>query len=138
MPLTRGNVTAASRIMLPAHIIFSTWLGLAWLLQADIRTAVPALYALRNLWPIQATGVVMLAVGIAALAGVLSHQRPLAAVALGMGALTYLGLGAAIGWSSLHSGGSLSAPAWPLYVAVCHMASMVSLARDSANTEGNL
>lgn len=133
MPLTRGNVTYASRIMLPVHIVFSSWLGLAWLAQDSTRTAVPSLYALRGVWPIQNTGIVLVVVGVIALLGVLSHRRVVAAVALGMGALAYLILTGFIAWPLLSGAGSFSSPAWPLYVALAHFASMVSLARDTPN-----
>lgn len=132
--LTKASVTRASRIMLPVHCLFSTGLGLAWLLQDGARTAVPALSAVRSVWPIWATGAVILCVGLISVAGLLSHKRAIAATSLGMGALTFLILAVLITLPIAHDGASFSAPLWPLYVAFAHVASMVSLAMDSPET----
>lgn len=130
MTLTRATVTAASRIMLPVDAILSAWIGAAWALQSDARTAIPSLYALRHVWPISATGAVLVILAVAVTVGLLLHNRAITAMALGASVVAYVFLAVAISWSL--AGGqvaSWSAPAWPLYVAVAHFASLVSLAQ---------
>jgi hypothetical protein len=130
MPLIPSRVTIASRVMLPAHAAFSLYVGFTWVFQADIRTQVPALYALRDLWPIDATGGVILAVGALQLIGMSAHHRAVEAITLIIGCLAYLLLGAAIAASVWTQPASYSAPAWPIYVALAHLASALSLVAD--------
>lgn len=124
-------VTAASKVAVPAHIILSAWIGAAWVIQDSTRTAVPALYALRSWWPIQVTGFVILAIGLAAAVGLLTGSDTVAAVALSMNGLTFLVLAGFVAASLFQGPASYSAPAWPLYVAGCHLASVVSIAKDN-------
>lgn len=135
MRLTRATVTRASRVMLPAHVLFSAWLGAGWMLQGSARTAVPALSSLRAVWPIESTGIVLFSLGVLAALALLLHQRVLAGVCLSTGALAYLVLAGFVAWPLLHGVGSFSAPAWPLYVATAHFASMLSVVFDEGNPE---
>lgn len=130
MPLTRANVTRASRIMLPAHAIVSAGIGAAWFIQDDVRTRIPALYSLRDIWPIQATGMLLLSIGILVAVAILAQRRELAAVMLLAGALAYTFLAVVIAVSVASHPGSYSAPLWPLYIAAAHLASALSLASD--------
>lgn len=139
MPFTRKTITAASRIMLPADAVLSGWIGVAWATQSDVRTAIPSLYALRHIWPISATGTVLVILALVVTLGVIVGNRALTAMALGAGVVAYLFLSLAVTWSL--AGGQLaswSAPAWPLYVAVAHFASLISLAKDElTDDKGN-
>lgn len=129
--LTRATVTAASRIMLPTHAGFSVALGGVWAWQADERTAVHSLYALRDIWPIQATGGLLFALGALGVVSLLLGRRLPAAVLLFAGAVGYAALTVAVAWSLPGSPlASYSAPLWPAYVATAHLASAISLAAD--------
>lgn len=132
----RTTVTRASRIMLPAHAAFSTALGTAWVLQADERTAIPSLYALREIWPIQATGGVLLGLGVLGVVAMLTHRRTLAATCLMAGCIGYVLLTVAILWSlPVMPTASYSAWLWPAYVASAHLATVLSLAADEYTDE---
>lgn len=129
MPLSKANVTIASRLMLPTHAIFSTYLGVTWAIQDPTRTHTKALTVL-NVWPIEATGVILAAFGVALVAGLLSQRRTIAAIALAANVIVYLALAGIILAASISAHASWSAAAWPVYIAVAHFASMLSLAND--------
>lgn len=136
MTLTRPSVTAASRIMLPVEAILAAWIGVAWAVQSDARTAIPSLYALRSIWPISATGAVLVILAAAITLGMVLGNRTVTAVALGAGTVAYLFLAGAIAWSL--AGGqtaSWSAPALPAFGAAAHFASLVSLAKGEYTDE---
>jgi hypothetical protein len=123
--------------MLPTHALISLGIGLAWVSQDDIRTRIPALYALRHIWPIQATGLLRVCIGGLVLLAMLTRRRAVAAVMLLAGAATYLLLAVAIAASVAHHPASYSAPMWPLYIAAAHLATALSLASDEyTDTEG--
>src|SRR5690349_9660484 len=114
----RATVTRASRLMVPTHALFSSALGAIWATQASERTAVPSLYALRHVWPIQATGGVLFCIGLLGFAAMLVHKRTLAATLLMAGSIAYALLTVAV-LASLQATdlASFSAPLWPAYVA---------------------
>jgi hypothetical protein len=133
VPLDRDHVTIASRIMLPAHVLLSAWVGAAWMFQGAIRTQVPALYALRHVWPLPATGFVLALGAVVVVGAMLSKHRAVAAIALGASGLMYLvltGFVVAAFFQDAAGSPSFAAPAWTLYPAVAHLASLASLAFD--------
>lgn len=130
MPLTRANITRASRVMLPAHALLSGGIGIAWLAQSDVRTRIPALYSLRHIWPIQGTGLLLVCIAALIAVGMATRNRGIAAVMLLAGAGVYLFLAVVIAVSVARHPASYSAPLWALYVAAAHLASALSLASD--------
>lgn len=149
VPVTRANVTSASRIMLPVYVLFSGALGLVWLLQDTNRTN-RSLTALAAHWPVPATGAVLVVLAVLILGSLLTRLRVAAAVAVAAAGMAYLvlgvifmgplGLGLTLGWPLLqirNPAASLSAPFWPWFVAVAHFASVASLvAEESTDPAG--
>jgi hypothetical protein len=147
--LTRGTLTTASRIMLPADATFGAALGLTWALQDSSRTNV-SLTAIAGFWPVPYTGWLVVAVAALIVAGMLTNERWVAGLGLAAGVVLYTVLGLVfvapleLGWGgdapflTVGVGVSLSAPYWPWYLAVAHLASLVSLAQDEfSDSTGN-
>ena len=131
-----SSVTVASRIMLPAHALFTTLLGLGWLLQDDMRTQIPALAQLRGVWPIYATGTVLLILGLLTTVAILTGRHTLAGLMLGATSLAWLIIAGLIALTATSPDASLTASVWPLYVATAHIASIASLANDETTIAG--
>src|SRR5689334_18669953 len=130
MPLTKQTVTVASRLMLPVDAVLSLWIGAAWFFQDNVRTHVPALYAVRAVWPIEATGALIFTVGALIVVAMFTRKRVVGATMVLAGCFCYLLLSVAIAVSVWTQPASYSAPAWPLYVALAHLATALSLAAD--------
>lgn len=130
MPLTRDNITAASRIMLPLYVLLYLSVGLAFLLQAPGRTDGPAFEAPKSLLPIEAWGWLFFVVGAAELIALALRRRSLYQHALIVGA------GLAAFWAVVIFASALSSPLvsytsgmWVAGMAVAQAASARSLAR---------
>ena len=150
MPLDRRHVTAASWIMFPTYITFSGALGLTWLLQDQDRTN-RSLTALATWWPVPYTGAILASTALTLAAALATRSRLLGALALAAGVVEYALLGfvfltplqlhLAWGWPFIHIGApdaSLSAPLWPWFVAMAHLASLVSVLLDEfTDARGN-
>lgn len=128
MPLTRGTVTAASRIMLPTYVIFFAWVGGNWALTDSHRLGEsPALRYAATLLPMPMWGCLLVAVSILIAVALLSHRRDLCRFALWIAAIA-LGLFAVIfALAGFVSVASPSAAAWPLLGAAACIASERSL-----------
>jgi hypothetical protein len=128
--------------MLPTYVVFSIALGEAWILQDPSRHSY-ALQQLDQVWPLAGTGVLLIALGSWLACGLLVHSRVVAATALATGAVAYFLLGVIFVYDAgyqptdtfpfFRAGvpeASLSAPFWPWFVMVAHLASLLSLTRD--------
>lgn len=130
--LTRENVTAASRIMLPAYTVHAFWFGLVYALDPGGRLSrAPGLAAARYIGvPFEIWGAMILIVAILLTIALTQHRRQLAVFALycylvifGWWALIY-------GWSAfLNESTSLGGAAWPFLGACACGASGRSLSR---------
>lgn len=125
MPLDRAHTTRASRIMLPTHAVLALGLGVSWL-TAPIGPSA-GLQAIAAVWPLRNTGIVLIVFGVVELVALLSGNRDVDAIALACGALVFTGLAvmSAFGHVTGTSWGGIMV--W-IYIAICHTASMVSLA----------
>lgn len=130
MPLTIRRVATADKIMVPAHAAFSGIVGALWIGQSPQRLASPSLSSLADLISLENAGYVLLGQGLLIGAAMLARNRDVAAAALGAGVFVYLGLGYLMADATGQPGASYSAPLWPIYVAVGHLATVMSLALD--------
>lgn len=135
--LERSNVTAASRIMLPVHAGMSAVLGLSYTLSPDMRLKGPAMIAAQELTHISIEwwGILFLVVAVVQISAMLIGNGDLEVAALCFGASVFAM------WSILYAitiftdpNVSYSAFAWPLYVALAHIASTASLMRGEFQT----
>jgi len=133
MPLTRQNVTAASRVMLPAYVVLTGTIGLVYTLDPGHRLAdVPALTVARMLMGGSMTGWGLLFLGVTAilLAAFLSHRRLLFVLGLYLCGATFAMWACLYGASTVTTPGtSLLSPVFPLFVCACCYASAKSLLR---------
>jgi len=133
MPLTKANVTAASRVMLPTYVVMTAVIGLVYLLDPLGRLErVHALTAQRMLmggqmWP---WGLVFLGLSVVMLAAFRQHRRTWFVFALYGCAVAFLM------WAILYAvsifldpATSLLAPVYPLFVVRACRASAKSLLR---------
>lgn len=129
MTLTRQNVTAASRIMLPTYVIFFAWLGLSYIFGPDAPlTAAPALAFADALMPLVVWGWLFVACAVVMTAALLLHLRLMFRFALRMCGLSMLAWAVVILLATLAGEASLSACAWSAFVATACWASDRSLA----------
>lgn len=132
--MTRSNVTAASRIMLPAYVAMFTVLGLNYTLTPRSRlTESPALHYAAHILPLPAWGCMFLAVAMIQATALLIHERTayrfalwVAALAMGVWAVVFV-LAAALTETSP------TAAAWPAFVATACMATERSLLKGERN-----
>lgn len=131
MPLTRTNVTAASRVMLPAYVVLTASVGAVYTFDPLRRLAgVPALAVPRMLMPMTGWGLVFFGVAAVMFAAFLSKRRHLFIVGLYLCAATFLLWGIMYAASvATEPTTSVLAPAYPLFVVVCCYASAKSLLR---------
>lgn len=75
MPLTRANVTAASRVMLPLYPALYLAVGVAFLTQAATRTSGPAFDVAKMVIPIPAWGLLFAGVAVVEIVALVAHNR---------------------------------------------------------------
>lgn len=131
MPLTWGNITAASRIMLPAYIGLTLVIGIVYLTNPLGRLgSVHALAAPRLLMPMPLWGVGFLAIAAIMVAAIAKHERVRFVFALYLCAATFFLWGCMYAWSIfLDERVSVLAPVYPWFVVICCCASAKSLLR---------
>lgn len=128
MPLTRANVTVASRVMLPAYPILAAAVGLNYLVAGDRLLEVGVIYRVADkIVPLHWWGLMFLIVALAQAFALVSRSRLAYELALALMA------GAMVTWGSVgllaaaREGGSWTAALWPGFVAVACIASFRSL-----------
>lgn len=149
MPFDRMHVTRSSRIMLPFYVLFDLALGWTWVAQDAERTNA-SLQALRGVWPIAGTSVVLFVCAALLIVSLVLKRRALCGFTLMLGSLTYFALAVIFclplqlswDWGALpflhlgDSGASLSAPYWPVVPAVAHLASMITILFEETRESG--
>lgn len=142
-PLTRSNVTAASRITLPFWAAWNIVLGLTWTLQDEMRSSI-GLRAIDDYVPVDVAGSLVTALGVVVAIGLCTHIRWLATAALLGGFILYIVFGIAVvvatdpllefhPWPEIilqNVNDSLTACYWFFGFAVLHLASARSLFTD--------
>jgi 4-amino-4-deoxy-L-arabinose transferase-like glycosyltransferase len=127
MPLTRDNVTAASRRMLPTYPCFFGAIGLGLLLTPlDRLLQTPTFHYANDLISIRLWGAGFLALAAVFIAALLTHTRKTYQYALGV-AIGWMTLWAVVAAASATDLGSFTAWAWPAFIARACWASLVSL-----------
>lgn len=131
MPLIWGNVTVASRIMLPTYVALTAVIGGVYLLDpGDRLNSVHALSAQRILMPMQVWGLMFLVVCAVMVSALLTHRRFWFVFALYLCGATFLMWSALYAWSVfLDPQTSVLAPVYPVFVVVACRASAKSLLR---------
>lgn len=129
MPLTRSNITSASRTMLPAYIVVCALFGGYYLLDPGGRLErAPSVTFQRQVMPLEVWGAILLTIAVLMVAALASRRRYLFAYALCCCALTWLIWGGAIAVSIFQTDNtSYLAPVLPWFVTVCCIASTKSL-----------
>lgn len=129
MPLTRANVTVASRIMLPTYVITFAWFGITYLFgPKSVLVSSPALAFADDVMPLRAWGAVFLACSLLMLTAMLAGTRLLFRFALRMCGLSMIVWALIISGAYLAGDVSASAPLWSAFIAVACFASDRSLA----------
>ena len=127
--LTRDNVTAASRVMLPTYVLTFAALGANYVLTpAHTLTQSTALAFADGLMPLPVWGAVFLAASATMLTAIVVHRRLLFRFALRVCAMSMFIWAVVIGLASLGGEASPAAAVWPAFIAVACMASDRSLA----------
>lgn len=134
MPLTREQVTSASRIMLPTYVAHSAFFGVLYLLDPQGRLQrAPGLTLARQLLPMEAWGAIFLAISVLMCAGLLLQGRRRFTFALYLYAVTLLI------WAGIYAGAVFVNPdasygsfVWPLGWAVACCASARTLERHES------
>lgn len=127
MPLTRDNVTAASRVMLPTYVLFFAAVGANYVTDAPRLQQSPSLHYANTLLPLQAWGGFFLCCAAIMAAALLSHRRTAYRFALWL-CIVSMGVWSGVfALAAINSIASFTAPAWPAIVAVACYATDRSL-----------
>lgn len=138
MTLTRDNVTAASRVMLPAYVLLFAYLGTNYALLVEGRVAKsPSLSYVDGLMPLPAWGGVFLAVAGILAAALLSRHRDAARYALWLGVVCMGGWALLFAAAAYWNDAPTSTCAWPAFVATACFASNRSLRRGETGGRGH-
>ena len=134
MPLTRANVTAASRVMLPVYVITFCWIGGSWAFTDEGRLIkTPALEYANAVLPLPFWGVLLVWTGLLILGAILSGRRDFCRLALWVG-LVVMGVFCALfTFAAAYGQASPSAPAWPFIIAAACFASDRSLLKGEVS-----
>lgn len=126
--LTRGTVTAASRVMLPTYAVFFTITGCSLILTSTARLReTPALRYADTVFPIHAWGLLILAMGAALAVALIRRRRTWYTYVLG-GAATWMSLFSLATFTAIFKDRApLGGWAWPGFVAVACIASLRSI-----------
>ena len=128
MTLSRTNVTAASRIMLPAYVVFFAAIGINYIRAGATAAASPPLAFANAFMPLPAWGALFVGCALLMAAALALHRRMLYRWALRMCGLSMMFWTVVIGFASLAGEATPAAAIWPAFVAVACMASDRSLA----------
>jgi hypothetical protein len=128
MTLTRHNVTAASRIMLPTYIVFFAALGVNYIGANGTADASPALAFANALMPLPVWGATFLVCSALMAAALVSHRRLLYRFALRFCAVSMLFWAVVIAAASIAGDATPLAAVWAGFVATACLASDRSLA----------
>lgn len=134
LPLSRDSITASSRVMLPVYAVFSCYLAACYTLGDPDRTATPSFDVIREVLPggIRTWGFVMFGLAVIEVAALISRRRLwfVFALCVGFGCYISWAFGFLVAALTVESA-SLSGPGVWLFVALCHIATLQSLTRDS-------
>ena len=134
MPLTKENLTVASRIMLPTYVVVFAWLGLNYLLTSKTRlNKSPTLRYADMVVDIRALGILLLAAALIMLGALASRHRTAARYALLLAGTCFLILLGVFLAAMFRSEASPSAAAWPFLGAAACAASYRSVTIREAN-----
>lgn len=128
MTLTRHNVTAASRVMLPLYPLFALAVGLSFTITPRPRlVASPALAYANEFVDLQLWGIGFLAVAAILTVALLAHHRRTYQGALAVMAVWMSFYTATLLVAALKGGATYSAWTWPAFVTAACIASLTSL-----------
>ena len=131
----RAAMTRASHIAIPAHIGLSLALGVTWITQGG-RTNT-GLRILDGVMDVRVAGVLLVTLTAITLTGRILGNEPLTGVGLGATGGAFALLTGLYAWAVTQTPDlAISICYWPAYVAVCHLASLVSLASGDQPREG--
>jgi hypothetical protein len=136
MPLTRSNVTVASRIMLPTYVVLTTMFGLVYVIDPFGSLGnISALRFQRSVMPMAAWGAILLALSALMVVAFTRQSRMLFAFALACCAMTWFLWGGmyAVSVALAPTEASLNAPILPWFVSVACVASMASLLKGEVS-----
>lgn len=129
MPLTRGTITAASRVMLPVYVVFFTLLGLTYLLTPLSRLlASPGLAYADALLSLRVWGGLFLVAAVVMAAAMVTQSRIAFRFALILCGLSMATFTAALMVAIFKSEASPAAWSWSAFVVAACVASERSLA----------
>lgn len=133
MPLTRANVTVASRIMLPTYCALFAVLGINYMTTGRRLLESPALeYADRAL-PLPAWGAMFLAMSGVMVTALMMHERLWFRFALWLAIVCLLSWSLMFLAAAIWSDASPTACVWPLFAAVACFASDRSLLKGEVS-----
>lgn len=135
LPLARGLVSEASRIMLPIYVFAGYWIGYWYTFGPEKKLHGPSLTYAREVLPMQVWGVFALALATLIVAACLMHRRGPVVLALCVGGVCYL----VWCYFYLRAGiavpdASMVTPVWPLIAGAAHFASAIALSYDEVHT----
>lgn len=121
MPLDRENMTAASRIMLPAYVIFFAWVGVTYLLAPrDRLNDSPTLRYTDTVIDLRALGSLLLLSAALMLVALITHRRDASRYALTLAGICHAVIFVVFLFASIETNASPAAAAWPfLGLAAC-------------------
>lgn len=129
MPLTRTNVTAASRVMLPTYAVFFGIVGLGLVATPESRLHRTPAFAYADRWvDLTLWGAGYLVIAVALVVALALRSRRGYRSALSAGFVWMIGWAVLTLLAALQGDASYSAWIWPAFVAVACWASLVSLA----------
>lgn len=128
MPLTRENVTVASRVMLPAYALFFGTVGLSLLLTPQERLRqTPAFKYADRVIDLDVWGLCFLALAGGLFLALALHHRNLYRGMLGAAIVWMLAYATMTAVAAFNGQTTYAAWAWPTFVAVACWASLVSI-----------
>lgn len=128
MPLDRQHITAASRVMLPAYVVFFAALGFNYMTAEQVALNNPALAFANDLMPLPVWGAVFLVCACLMGVALLLKQRFLYRFALRFCAVSMVFWAVVIAWASWVGDATPLAAAWSAFVATACYATDRSLA----------
>lgn len=129
MPLTRTNITAASRVMLPTYALFFGAVGLSLVATPQARLHRTPAFEYADRWvDLTLWGTGYLAVAVALVLALALRNRRGYRTALAAGFVWMIGWAILTLLAAFNGAATYSAWIWPAFIAVACWASLVSLA----------